>query len=165
MTENVEDVQGPVCPLRKGDRFWVVGAGAEVEVLRVSKDWADVKVSQPHGASWTKRQPLPFPPGWERVVPDTDKAESDPDWTIHPGVHWREMITESGRSQAWVAEQMGISQKHLSQIVTCTVMPGLEATVSFARVLGASPRVMWRLACDHRLSLALGKKDLTDEYL
>jgi len=60
---------------------------------------------------------------------------------------------------------MGISEKHLSQILTCTVMPGVDATVSFARVMDVPAAVLWRLTCDHRLALAQGKTDLTSEYL
>jgi plasmid maintenance system antidote protein VapI len=149
-------------PVKKGDRFTAMGA--DVEVLRVSTSWADIKVTQPHGASWTKRQPLPFPEDWDQVEHD-ERFEWTPDWTIHPGVHWREMIQESGISQARLAEQMGVSTKHLSQILTCTVMPGLTATMSFARVMEVSPQLLWRLACDHRLALALGKTDLTRDYL
>jgi hypothetical protein len=148
--------------VRKGDRFTAMGA--DVEVLRVGRSWADVKVTQPHGAHWNKRQPLPFPDDWTYVEQD-ERFGWVPDWTIHPGVHWREMIEESGRSQVDIAEEMGVSTKHLSQIVTCTVMPGVTATVAFARAMEASPWLLWRLACDHRLALALGKTDLTRDYL
>jgi len=56
---------------RKGDRFEVryphPMAPDYIEVLRVAKggDWADVRVRQPTGFSWSKRQPLPFPHNWE----------------------------------------------------------------------------------------------------
>jgi plasmid maintenance system antidote protein VapI len=149
--------------VKKGDRFWAMGA--DVEVLRASSTWADIKVRQPKGAQWTKRQPLPFPADWERQEPNLKMHEFDPMWTIHPGVTWRELVDESELSQAAIAREMGISQKHLSQILTCTAMPGVEATVAFANVIGAPSGLLWRLACDHRLALALGKKDLTSDYL
>jgi hypothetical protein len=153
--------------VKKGDRFTAMGA--DVEVTRVGTNrsgagWADIRVTQPHGASWTKRQALPFPEDWTYVEHD-ERFVWTPDWTIHPGVHWREMIDESGRSQVDIADEMGVSTKHLSQIVTCTVMPGVAATVAFAKAMDASPWLLWRLACDHRLALALGKNDLTPDYL
>jgi hypothetical protein len=44
--------------MKKGDVF-VTPYGDTIEVRRVSvMRWADIKVTQPHGASWTKRQPL-----------------------------------------------------------------------------------------------------------
>lgn len=150
-------------PVKKGDRFW--GMGCEVTVLRASATWADVQVKQPKGAEWKKRQPLPFPEDWERLEPDLKLHEFDPMWTIHPGVFWRELVTESEMSQAEIARQMGISQKHLSQILTCTVSPGVEATVSFANVVGAPVTTLWNMACNHKLALALGKKDVTKDYL
>lgn len=148
----------------KGDRYRAMGA--QVEVRRVDKQgrWADVKVTQYNGASWTKRQPLPFPAEWKKQPPTSGVAWS-PDWTIHPGVHWRELVDNSELSQVMIAERMGVSEKHLSQILTCKVMPGVEATVSFAEVIHAPVDLLWRLACDHRLALALGKTDLTAEYL
>lgn len=48
-----------------GDRFTVMGTTAEV--VKVGRKYATLKVTQPHGASWTKRQPLPIPDSWERV--------------------------------------------------------------------------------------------------
>lgn len=150
--------------VKKGDRFW--GMGCAVEVLRASSTWVDVKVVQPKsGETWNKRMPLPLPEDWEEAEVNLVTHEFDPDWTIHPGVTWRELVDASELSQTQIAEQMGISQKHLSQILTCTVMPGVEATVSFANTLGVSSRTLWRLACDHKLSLALGKRDLTSDYL
>lgn len=43
--------------MKKGDVF-VTPDGDTIEVRRVSYAWADIKVTQPHGASWTKRQPV-----------------------------------------------------------------------------------------------------------
>jgi plasmid maintenance system antidote protein VapI len=149
--------------VKKGDRFWAMGQ--DVEVLRASRTWVDIKVRPPRGDPWTKRMPLPLPADWERRDPNLKTHEFDPNWTIHPGVTWRELVNESDLSQTWIAEQMGISQKHLSQILTCTVMPGVDATIAFAQTMGVSASLLWRLACDHRLALALGKKDLTSDYL
>ena len=45
--------------MKKGDVF-VEPDGTRIEVRRVQaeSEWADIKVIQPHGAFWTKRQPL-----------------------------------------------------------------------------------------------------------
>ena len=43
--------------MKKGDIF-VTPDGDLIEVRRCGYGWADIKVTQPHGASWTKRQPL-----------------------------------------------------------------------------------------------------------
>jgi hypothetical protein len=154
----------PDVPVKKGDRYR--GMGCAIEVLRVSRAWANIKVSMPGGA-WTKQQRLPFPDDWEKLGPTRARLEvdSDPDWTIHPGITWREIVRDSELNQTQICEQMNISQKHLSQILTCHVMPGLDATLAFATVMGVSARTLWRMACDHKLDLALGKTDLTSEYL
>jgi plasmid maintenance system antidote protein VapI len=149
--------------VKKGDRFFAMGASVEVKRVSGSGKWADIIVRQPKGAEWNKRQPLPFPKDWEKV--EQQPFDSTPDYTIHPGVYWREAVDESGMSQVEVAEKVGISTKHLSQILTCTVMPGVDATLSFARAMDLPPSLMWRLASDHRLALAMGKKDLTSDYL
>ena len=45
--------------MKRGDVFTTT-YGDRIEVLRVHSAslWADIRVTQPHGASWTKRQPL-----------------------------------------------------------------------------------------------------------
>lgn len=44
-------------PVLRGDQY-VTDDGTRIAVTRVSTDWADVVVTQPHGATWRKRQPL-----------------------------------------------------------------------------------------------------------
>jgi len=151
--------------VRKGDRYR--GMGCEVEVTRVGANWADLKVTQYRGAAWTKRQPLPFPDDWQRLTRGDGEGESleSADFTVHPGVTWRQIIKDSGRSQMEVAEAMGTSAKHLSQIVNGASLPGLDTVVSFSETMGVSPEMMWRLVCGYRLDLVLGKNDLTEDYL
>jgi len=90
-------------------------------------------------------------------------SENSLDWTIHPGVHWAEAIAEDRRTQREIAGEMGISEKHLSQICRGASLPSAEMTVRFCRVLGLPIELMWTLACNYRLSLALGKQDITNE--
>ena len=148
--------------VKKGDRFRAMGAEVEVRRVGGDKTWADIKVTQPHGATWTKRQPLPFPKDWTRITPMT---AGGPDYTIHPGVFWKEVISESPLTQAQIAGKMGISQKHLSRIVGCHALPGVAVTLAFATVLEISPQMMWRLCCDYQMALELGLPDLTPDYL
>lgn len=157
----------PDLPVTKGDRYQAMGC--DVEVLRVARTWADIRVTN-GPETWTKRMRLPFPPDWEKqdsrrhtVVLTPEEEEFG--WTIHPGVTWREVVRDSTLNQTQISEQMGISQKHLSQILMCHVTPGLDATMAFATVMNVSARVLWRLTCDYKLDLALGKQDLTSNYL
>ena len=90
----------------------------------------------------------------------SDTNEFDPDWTIHPGLHWAEAIDESGRVPREIAQEMGVSEKHLSQICNGNALPSAEATVAFCKALDLPVRLMWNLFCVFTLGLALGKKDL-----
>lgn len=54
----------------KGDVFEPDdGSGDMIKVTRTSATWADVRVTQPHGVSWTKRMELPLPSSWRKVDP------------------------------------------------------------------------------------------------
>lgn len=53
-----------------GDQFtWALSPGSLIEVLGVGRKYARIRVTQPNGGSWTKRQPLPFPPAFMRLTP------------------------------------------------------------------------------------------------
>jgi transcriptional regulator with XRE-family HTH domain len=90
-------------------------------------------------------------------------SENKLDWTIHPGVHWAEAIAEGERTQRQIAAKMGISEKHLSQICRGASLPSAEVTVAFCRVLDLPVEMFWTLACNYRLGIALGRKDITQE--
>lgn len=55
----------------RGDAFRN-GSNAIV-VTRVGTSWADIRVRQDGGATWTKRQPLPFPEDWEPIGKGTTR--------------------------------------------------------------------------------------------
>lgn len=66
----------PVRP-KRGD-VWTADGAESIVVNRVSvqrdgcpswSGWADIRVQQSNGATWTKRQPLPFPALWSRSTP------------------------------------------------------------------------------------------------
>lgn len=76
-----DDVSSPTAPdllaqVSVGDEFaWM---GAILTVTRVAKSgaWADVEAKQPNGATWKKRQPLPFPADCVRLnEPDVNDGE------------------------------------------------------------------------------------------
>jgi hypothetical protein len=54
--------------VRRGDRFRTPG-GDVVEITRVGQrgPWVDIRVIQPHGATWTKRMPRGVPESWRRL--------------------------------------------------------------------------------------------------
>ena len=54
--------------VRKGDRF--TAPGGTVTVLRVGFPWVDIRVTQPNGATWTKRMPNGIPADWQPADPE-----------------------------------------------------------------------------------------------
>jgi hypothetical protein len=103
--------------MTKGDQFLLTD-GSRVEVKRVAVDhaWADVKVTQPGGASWSKRQPLadgrlPYEGAidlslWEGdALPDYEAWVAmvhELDMTIVELEGWRDTC----KREAWVYEKM-----------------------------------------------------------
>lgn len=88
-------------------------------------------------------------------------GDFDPDWTMHPGVHWREMIEHSGLSVTEVAQAIGMSRPFLSNVLAGRALPPAGRTVAFARFFDVQPRFLWQLRVNYELDLALGKKDVT----
>ena len=78
---------------------------------------------------------------------------------IHPGTFWKDVMVEAGVSQTDVARSMGISEKHMSQIVRGHAVPSAHASVLFARVLHASARLVWQVSADWQLWEAIKKVD------
>lgn len=98
-------------------------------------------------------------PGCQRTYTVTG-GEFDPDWTIHPGTAWAEIIDATSVTVGYVAAQLEISRPYLSNILHGRGLPTAELTVRFARWAGIEPRFMWQLVANYRLDLALGKKDV-----
>ena len=87
-------------------------------------------------------------------------GEFDPDWTLHPGTTWSEIIEHSQASIDEVAETLGITRSQLVGILNGRGgrdLPSPELTVRFARWAGVQPRFMWQLVANYQLDLALGK--------
>lgn len=73
----------------------------------------------------------------------------------HPSELWRWALEESELSQAEVARRMGVSHKHLNQILNGHVGPSATMTVRFARATGTSARLLWGAQADHLLADAI----------
>lgn len=73
----------------------------------------------------------------------------------HPGVAWREIIDDSDQLQRDVAQAIGCTEKHVSQIINGHAVPSVELTIRFAIHMRASVYLMWQLVADYRLAQAL----------
>lgn len=93
----------------------------------------------------------------------TDTTKDERDWTMHPGLLWGDELVARGLSQVEVATAIGVSAKHLNQVIKGHVLPSAGLTVAFCRHLHLDPWVMWRLVARYRLDLALGKRDITHD--
>lgn len=87
-------------------------------------------------------------------------GDFDPNWTIHPGKTWAEIIDATSVTVTYVAAQLGMSRAYLSNILNGRYLPNADLTVRFARWAGVEPRFMWQLVANYQLDLALGKKDV-----
>lgn len=91
-------------------------------------------------------------------------AQHDPGprpWTLHPGLKWSEALNAAGLSQAYAAQQLTVSTKHLNRILNGHALPSAALTVRFADLVGTSARLLWRMRCDYELDLVLGAEDVT----
>lgn len=98
-------------------------------------------------------------PGCRRTYTVTG-GDFDPDWTIHPGEHWREILEDRGVSQTEAAAGIGISVQYLNNILNGHRVPNAEVTVAFVRYLDlpGAERFLWQLVANYKLDLAMGKK-------
>src|SRR3954467_2412383 len=103
--------------MTKGEQY-VLQDGTMIEVKRVAVDhaWADVKVTQPGGASWSKRQPLsggrlPYDGVKNLSIWEGDSLPDYDDWFSF--VNALDMTTteitgwiETCKREAWVHEKV-----------------------------------------------------------
>jgi plasmid maintenance system antidote protein VapI len=90
---------------------------------------------------------------------------TEPDWVVHPGIRWRDIIETLGLTQAEVADAMNCPQQALNEILNAKKMPTAARTVAFADVVDVNPRLLWQFRADYELGLALGKADLTVDHI
>ena len=72
-----------------------------------------------------------------------------------PGIYVRRVIEDRGLTQAAVARGVGITTKHMNQILQGRALPSAVLTVQLARFLEVDPRGLWRMVADHQLDRAL----------
>lgn len=93
----------------------------------------------------------------------TTGGDFDPNWTIHPGGAWSEIVEYSEQTVAQVAEALRVDRSVLAGVLGGTRLPELQLCVDFARHFGIEPRFIWQLRCNYQLDVALGKKDVTHQ--
>jgi len=67
----------------------------------------------------------------------------------HPGVLLREVLTKRNLSQAALARSSGLTQKHISRIVTGQSGVGTDAAVALEAALGVPARRWIRMQADY----------------
>ena len=76
----------------------------------------------------------------------------------HPAALWREAILDQKLSQVTVAEAVGVSTKHLSQIINGHVLPSVQLVIRLADYLNLPVRTMWNIQARWVLDEALGDR-------
>lgn len=67
----------------------------------------------------------------------------EPDWSVHPGETLREILETSGITQAGLAREMGVSQKHMNFVVQGKSRITVQFAVRLERALGAPTADFW----------------------
>lgn len=75
--------------------------------------------------------------------------------TRHPGHHWLDLMDDMGTTQADVARAIGVSAKHLNQVVRGHALPSPALTVAFAGHLGVDAMALWHAVADYQLALVV----------
>ena len=74
-----------------------------------------------------------------------DGVTYHPDWTTHPGEHWRGLLEDRMVAQATLAREVGASAKHINQIMQGHALPSAALVIKMAEVLDAPAKLMWQL--------------------
>ena len=85
----------------------------------------------------------------------------NPDWAVHPGQTLHELLTESGISQVDAATACGVSQKHMSRVITGKAGIGPEFAVALERFTHVDAHFWLRYQADwdlHRYRAAMTKE-------
>jgi len=72
-----------------------------------------------------------------------------PDWTTHPGEHWRGVLEDRGIPQSTLAREVGVSTKHINRIMQCQALPSAALVIRMAQVLDAPAKLMWQLQSNY----------------
>lgn len=82
-----------------------------------------------------------------------------PDYAIHPGEYLEELLEEKGMSQAELAIRLGISKKHLSNIINGKVPVSVDVANSLERVFRDRPAKYW-LSIQNAFDIITRKKEM-----
>jgi HTH-type transcriptional regulator/antitoxin HigA len=77
---------------------------------------------------------------------------------LHPGDLLREEVRQRGLRQVDIARDLGISEKHLSQVLNARVLPSVEHVIALSDYLEISPRLVWNVQSRYILDTALGER-------
>lgn len=81
-------------------------------------------------------------------------AEWEPDWVVHPGETLREMLEERRWLQSQLATLCGVTEKHISRVITGQSGIGVDFALRLERVLGVNARVWMRMQVDYDVGVA-----------
>lgn len=77
-----------------------------------------------------------------------------PDYAVHPGGTLKEVLNEAGMSQADLARAIGISQKHISRVITGKAGIGPDLALRLERELRVSAGFWARYQADYDVQMA-----------
>lgn len=82
---------------------------------------------------------------------------TEPEATSPAAEILRQTMTAHRLTVRDVAASTGVSKSRVDQYLHGDPYPATWA-VAFARMVGLSPQLVWRLQCDHQLALAMAKE-------
>lgn len=83
-----------------------------------------------------------------------NREKFDPDWASPPGDTIVDTINERGWTQVQVANQLGISRKHLNRLIRGEVALTDEMAIRLANVIGSTEQFWLRREARYRQQLA-----------
>ena len=89
------------------------------------------------------------------------ETEIAQDEVVHPGVAWRQAIEERKLRQKDICVDLGLSEKHLSQILNGKALPSVDLVVKMADYMGLPVRTMWNIQARYVLDSALRERAST----
>ncbi|MEM6453881.1 MAG: HigA family addiction module antitoxin [Acidobacteriota bacterium] len=78
------------------------------------------------------------------------KIPFEPDWVSPPGDTLADLLEERGWTQAELARRLGVSNKHVNDLVHARASISSETALQLSRVLGSTPRFWLNLETAYR---------------
>jgi plasmid maintenance system antidote protein VapI len=83
----------------------------------------------------------------------------NPDWTMFPGEHVLEWLTENHKTQAWLAKKCRRPVEQVNRLIKGHIRLTERWAIELAKATKRhSPEMWYRLEADYRIGLAMGKK-------